>query len=116
MEKAKALCIILSGEEAPLKVLVGLNFAWRMKKAENFEDIQLIIWGPAQAFLANTEDKNILEAYQEVLNNNLVPTACINYAEMLKIELKLKEKKMDLVHVGKKIADLMANGYQVLNF
>ena len=116
MSKAKALVIILSGGNDSAKVKVGLNFAWRTKNGGAFEDVKLVFFGPGEEFIAKTDDKEILEAYDQVLANNIVPQACVAIAEGYGIAPILTSKKMELVHVGQAIAGFMADGYQQITF
>ncbi|MHB1680876.1 MAG: DsrE family protein [bacterium] len=116
MAKAKALIIILSGNDNPVKVKLGLNVAWRTKSSGAFEDVKLIFFGPGEDFIAKTEDKEIIEAYEQVLNNNIVPQACVAVAEGYGVSQILIDKKVELVHAGQAIAQIMSEGYQPLTF
>lgn len=116
MAKAKALVIILSGTDSPDKVKFGLNFAWRTKNGGAFEDVKVIFFGPGEDFIAKTDDEDILEAYTQVLANNIIPQACVAIAEGAGIAPILIDKKIELVHAGQAIAGLMAEGYQPLTF
>ncbi len=116
MSKAKALVIIMSGSDNPVKVKIGLNFAWRTKNSGAFEDVKLVFFGPGEDFIAKTDDKEILEAYEQVLANNIIPQACVAIAEGYGVAPILTGKKMELVHVGQAIAGFMADGYQPLTF
>ncbi|MCL4542908.1 MAG: DsrE family protein [Deltaproteobacteria bacterium] len=116
MSKAKALIIILSGADDLAKVKVGLNLAWRTKNGGAFEDVKVIFLGPGEDFIAKTDDKDILEAYTQVLANNINPQACVAIAEGYGIAPILTDKKIELVHAGQAIAGLMAEGYQPLIF
>ena len=116
MSKAKALVMILSGGNDSAKVNLGLNFAWRTKNGGAFEDVKLVFFGPGEEFIAKTDDKEILEAYEQVLANNIVPHACVAIAEGYGIAPILTSKKMELVHAGQAIAGFMADGYQPITF
>lgn len=116
MDKAKALIIIMSGAENPVKVKLGLIFAWRTKNSGAFEDVKVVFFGPSEDFIAKTEDAEILEAYNSVLENKISPQACVAIAEGMGIAPLLLEKDMELVHVGQAIAGFMAEGYQPLTF
>ncbi len=116
MSKAKALIIILSGQDSPIKVKLGLNVAWRTKNSGAFEDVKLLFFGPGEDFIAKTDDKEILEAYGEVLKNNIIPQACVAVADGFGISAVLQEKKVELVRAGQRIAELMAEGYQPITF
>jgi len=116
MAKAKALIIILSGSDNPVKVKLGLNVAWRTKNSGAFEDVKLIFFGPGEEFIAKTEDKEIIEAYEQVLSNNIIPQACVAVADGYGVSKILIDKKVELVHAGQAIAQIMAEGYQPLTF
>ncbi|MCL4322019.1 MAG: DsrE family protein [Deltaproteobacteria bacterium] len=116
MAKAKALIIILSGADNPIKVKLGLNVAWRTKNSGAFEDVKVIFFGPGEDFIAKTDDKDIIEAYNQVLANNIMPQACVAVAEGYGIAPILTDKKIELVHAGQAIAGFMAEGYQPLTF
>ena len=116
MAKAKALIVIMSGLENPVKVKLGLNLAWRTKNSGAFDDVKLVFFGPAEEFIAKTDDKDILEAYDQVLANKIMPQACVAIAEGSGIAPILTDKKIELVHAGQAIAGFMAEGYQPLTF
>ncbi len=116
MAKAKALIIILSGADDPIKVKLGLTIAWRTKNSGAFEDVKLIFFGPGEDLIAKTDDKGILEAYEQVLANGIAPQACIFVAEEYGVGQILTDKKIELVHAGQAIATFMADGYQPLTF
>ena len=116
MAKAKALIIILSGADSPIKVKLGLNVAWRTKNSGAFEDVKLLFFGPGEDFIAKTDDKEIIEAYSEVLKNDIIPQACVAIADGFGISDVLQEKKVELVRAGQRIAELMAEGYQPMTF
>ena len=116
MSKAKALIIILSGQDSPIKVKLGLNVSWRTKNSGAFEDVKLMFFGPSEDFIAKTDDKEILESYGEVLKNNIIPQACVFVAEGFGVSKALQKKDMELVHAGQRIAELMAEGYQPMTF
>ncbi|MHB8232198.1 MAG: hypothetical protein ACYDDB_04785 [bacterium] len=116
MSKAKALIIIMSGSENQVRVKLGLNLAWRTKNSGAFEDVKIVFFGPAEDFIAKTEDKEILDAYAQVLANNIMPQACVAVAEGYGIGPILTDKKIELVHAGQAIAGFMAEGYQPLTF
>ncbi|MDA8273598.1 MAG: DsrE family protein [Deltaproteobacteria bacterium] len=116
MSKAKALIIILSGQDSPIKVKLGLNVAWRTKNSGAFEDVKLLFFGQGEDFIVKTDDKEILEAYGEVLKNNIIPQACVVVADGFGVSKALQEKKVELVRAGERIAELMADGYQPITF
>ena len=116
MSKAKALIIILSGADSPIKIRLGLTLAWRTKNSGAFEDVKLLFFGPSEDFIAKTDDKDILDAYDEVLKNNIMPQACVFIADGFGVSKALQEKKVELVHVGQRIAELMGEGYQPMMF
>ncbi len=116
MPKAKALVIISSGSNDSAKVKVGLNLAWRTKNSGAFEDVKLIFLGQGEEFIAKTDDKEILEAYEQVLANNIVPQACVKVAEAYGVSNILINKKIELVRAAGSIALFMADGYQPLTF
>jgi Uncharacterized protein conserved in archaea len=78
--------------------------------------LKVIFFGPGEDFIAKTDDKEILEAYNQVLANNIMPQACVAIAEGYGIAPILTDKKIELVHAGQAIAGFMAEGYQPLTF
>ena len=86
------------------------------KNSGALEDVKLVFLGPSEDFIAKTDDKDILEAYEQVLANNILPQACVNIAERYGIAPILTNKKIELVYVGEAIAGFMAEGYQPLTF
>ena len=116
MAKAKALIIIMSGSENPSRVLMGLRFAWLTKNAGAFEDVRVVFFGPSEAYIAKTEDKDTLEAYNKVLENCIAVQACIRIADKEGISSALLDKNMELASVGLTIPEFMAEGYHTLTF
>ncbi|RZD18034.1 MAG: hypothetical protein EVG15_08260 [Candidatus Acididesulfobacter diazotrophicus] len=115
--KSKALIVILSGAENPVKVLLGLNMAWRTMNSGAFEDVKLIFVGQAEDFIAKTDDKEILEAYRQILNNNIMSHACVVIADAYGVTDILIGKKVIMVpSAGGCIAQLMSEGYQPMTF
>jgi hypothetical protein len=117
VSKSKALFVILSGAENPVNVLLGLNMAWRTMNSGAFEDVKLILVGQAEDFIARTDDKDILEAYEQILNNNVMSHACVVIADAYGVTDILINKKVSMVpSAGGCIAQLMSEGYQPITF
>jgi hypothetical protein len=114
--KAKVLIVIISGENDPIKVIAGLNLAWKTKKNGSFEDVKLFFYGSSEDFIAKTDNPEVLEAYGEVLKNGIVVQGCVGLAKKFDVAAKLADKNIALASSSAVIPDLMAQGYQVLTF
>lgn len=114
--KAKVLIVITTGESDPIKVISGLNLAWKTKKNGTFEDVRVFFYGSSEDFIAKTDNPEVLEAYEEVLKNGIIIQGCIGFAKKFNVTAKLSDKKITLMSSSAIIPDLMADGYQVLTF
>ena len=114
--KTKVLIVITTGENDPIKVVSGLNLAWKTKKNGSFEDVRVFFYGSSEDYIAKTDNAEVLEAYEEVLKNGIIIQGCIGFAKKFNVTTKLSDKKITLMSSSAVIPDLMADGYQVITF
>lgn len=112
---SKVLIIISSGEESKDKALTGMIFAKNAKRRNLFEDVRLMFFGPSENLIASGE-KEIMSAYKDLVELNVVATGCIAIAQSKNIEASLKEVGLELEPVGPTIATLIGDGYVPMVF
>jgi hypothetical protein len=106
----KMLIIIISGERDKTKAMIGLNLANHFN-----EQTKVILFGESEK-LAVSGDADINRLIKNLQEKGVMPIACSGYAENNKIDVKLKELKMELKPVSAVISEYISQGYIPLTF
>ena len=109
---AKVLFVIASEDE---KFNFSMTMAYNLMKSKSFEDIKVIFFGPSQRRLAQI-DGNLKNMLQEMLNNKVIDSACVNIAQAMNIKPQLESLGINLMPAGQRVAYYVNQGYEVLTF
>ncbi len=110
------LIMINSGKDQKAKIITALNLAIVGKQKGLFDDIKVMFFGPSEQLLAEG-DKEVLEMVNNFYKLGDKPMACQVVADNMKITDKLMQvQSLNVTMVGPALADLIAKGYEVLNF
>lgn len=108
---SKLLVIISTGERE--KATTGLMFALRTMGEGWMDQVKVFLLGPSEALMArDTELQNLASQMAEVEQ----PVACRFIAERDGIAAVLAECGLEIDYVGKRINDLIKEGYTPMVF
>lgn len=111
----KFFIIISSGLEAKEKALTGMMFAKNSKKRSFAEDTKVIFFGPSEKAIAQG-DPDFIKNYKDLVEQGILPTACVAIAERDHISDSLNNLGITLEPVGRVIAKYASEGYNLLTF
>jgi len=79
-----------------------------------FDDITLVIWGASQQI--SSEDKEIKEKIQEMVDAGIKVVACKKCAENMYIESQLSSCGIEIFYTGELISDWAKSGKPLMTF
>ncbi len=112
---SKVVFLIMSGSDAPAKAELGIVSAVRSLKANRYEDLKVIFYGPSEEYITKLTGE-LADNVKYLIASKTVDSACIAIANRSGIELKLKTMGVALSPFGERLAYYINNGYQVISF
>ncbi|MEM0288280.1 MAG: hypothetical protein QXG05_08980 [Nitrososphaerota archaeon] len=112
---AKALFLIMSGADSPMKMELGITAAVRSLQANRYEDLKVIFFGPSEEYLTKIEGQ-VKSNFDLLLQSKAIDSACSNVAERANIKHELHKIGLNLMPAGERIAYYINKGYEVITF
>lgn len=112
---SKVLFLIMSGADSPAKAELGIISAVRSLKANRYEDMKVIFYGPSEEYITKISGESA-ENVKYLIDSKSVDSACVAIANRSGIDLKLKMMGVELSPFGERLAHYINNGYQVISF
>ncbi len=106
----KLLVVITSGKEDKQKAILGLMFSLHATV-----ETKVILFGPSETLVAEN-DQDATPLIKQLMDKNIIPVACTNYADGNKLTDKLLAMNLKLKPVGPLISDYVREGYVTMTF
>ena len=89
-------------------------YVYNAKKAQWFDEVTFIIWGPSAKLLSENEDlQKRVKTMQDI---GIKTEACIACARMYEVDDELKELGVDVKGMGRPLSNYLKKGYHVITF
>ena len=109
----KLVVLWTSGDIEVAEKLVFM-YVYNAKKAEWFDDVTFIIWGPSAKLLS--ENEKLQAEVKKMKDVGIKLEACIACARMYEVVDDLKDLGVDVKGMGRPLSDYLKKGYKVLTF
>ena len=104
-EKAEKLAIVWTSGDPEVAHRMVLMYAHAAKKANWFDEVRLIVWGPSSRLLA--ADKDLQAKLKEMQKDGVILQACVVCANSYGVADKLKELGLEVKGMGKPLSDFI---------
>ncbi|MGC8497201.1 MAG: hypothetical protein ACP5NL_04290 [Thermoplasmata archaeon] len=112
---SKVVFLIMSGSDSPPKAELGIISAVRSLKANRYEDLKVIFYGPSEEYITKLSGE-LADNVRYLIESKAVDSACVAIANKTGIDVKLKMMGVELSPFGERLAHYVNNGYIVISF
>jgi hypothetical protein len=84
------------------------------RRANWFDEVRLIVWGPSARLLA--ADKDLQAKVKAMMDDGVIVEACIACADSYGVTQALRDLDIEVKGMGQPLTEMLNSGYKVLTF
>jgi hypothetical protein len=108
------LAVVWTSGDSEVAHKVCFMYTQGAKKAQWFDEVVLIVWGPSSRLLAG--DKDLQAAVKAMIAAGVSVQACIACADMYGTADTLRRMGIDVKPMGRPLSDMLKTDWKVLTF
>ena len=108
------LAVLWTSGDSEVAHKVCFMYTQAAKKAQWFDEVLLIVWGPSSRLLAG--DKELQAAVKAMIASGVVVQACVVCADMYGVGDTLRQMGIEVKPMGRPLSDMLKTDWKVLTF
>jgi hypothetical protein len=108
------LAVIWTSGDPDVAHKVCLMYTHAAKRANVFDEVLLVVWGPSARLL--TGDKDLQAKIKEMTAAGVVVQACVACADMYGVADNLREMGIEVKGMGKPLTEMLKSDWKILTF
>jgi hypothetical protein len=108
------LAVLWTSGDSEVAHKVCFMYTQAAKKAQWFDEVVLIVWGPSSRLLAG--DKELQAAVKAMIASGVVVQACVACADMYGVADTLRQMGIEVKPMGRPLSDMLKTDWKVLTF
>ena len=108
------LAVVWTSADPDVAHRVCLMYTHAARKANWFNEVRLIVWGPSARLLA--ADKDLQAKVKDMMEDGVIVQACIVCADSYGVTQTLRGLGIEVKGMGQPLTRMLKDGYKVLTF
>lgn len=108
------LAVVWTSGDPEVAHRVCLMYTHAARKANWFDEVRLVVWGPSANLLAG--DKDLQVKIKAMMADGVVVQACIVCADSYGVTESLRGLGIEVKGMGQPLTQMLKDGYKVLTF
>jgi hypothetical protein len=113
-QESSHLAVIWTSADPEVARNVCFMYTQNAKRQKWFDEVRLVVWGPAARLLA--ADRDLEAAVKTMMKDGVVVEACVTCANNYGVTDQLRAMGIDVKPMGKPLTDRLKQGWKVLTF
>lgn len=108
------LAVLWTSGDSEVAHKVCFMYTQAAKKAQWFDEVVLIVWGPSSRLLVG--DKELQSSVKAMIASGVVVQACVACADMYGVADTLRQMGIEVKPMGRPLSDMLKVDWKVLTF